>query len=274
MKLSSFFDPFFIVSVIGLSGISLFLLVSTAPDLLPKQGLFIVLGLLLMVVTASIDIQFWSRFRWILYVLSVFFLLSSYLAPAVRGANRWIEVGAFNIQPSELLKPLMILIFSSFLAKRYKDDLFTRFMPIILFLPIAFLVLKQPDLGNTLVYLAFFIGLGIYAGIPWSYLFSFFAFSAILLPFFWLIMKDYQKLRVITFLDPYQDPIGAGYNAIQSAIAVGSGQLFGLGLGKGTQSSLLFLPEYHTDFAFASLVESLGFIGGVMVIIFYIILLL
>lgn len=110
-------------------------------------------------------------------------------------------------------------------------------------------------------------------GLPLLYLLGTFIIFGILMPVFWFILKDYQKARLISFLNPYTDPIGAGYNSIQSMIALGSGQLSGLGLGRGPQSHLLFLPEYHTDFVFASLGEELGFFGGLLVIIFYFILL-
>jgi rod shape determining protein RodA len=137
-----------------------------------------------------------------------------------------------------------------------------------------FLVFRQPDLGSSIVYASFWSAMLLAGGLPVWFLVTGVGLVAILLPFLWGHLAQYQKSRITTFLEPELDPKGAGYNALQSMIAVGSGQLFGRGLGRGTQSHLRFLPEFHTDFIFATLVEELGFFGGSLLIACYGILLL
>lgn len=131
------------------------------------------------------------------------------------------------------------------------------------------LIFKQPDLGTSLVYIAMWISMMVMGGFPLPILFGGTAVGVVGFPLIWRILAQYQKDRILTFLDPMMDPRGAGYNAIQAMIAVGSGELFGRGLGLGTQSHLRFLPEYFTDFMFATLVEELGFIGGAVLLLLY-----
>jgi rod shape determining protein RodA len=167
-------------------------------------------------------------------------------------------------------------LFIVFFAKKIQEYNLQQFKSVvrlvILFIPIAYLIFKQPDLGNLIVYLTIFVSILVVAGIPWKYIIISVLSGGLFLPFFWFILHNYQKLRILSFINPYLDPSGAGYNALQAVISIGSGQLSGLGLGRGTQSRLLFLPEYHTDFIFASLGEELGFVGGSFVILFYILL--
>ena len=161
----------------------------------------------------------------------------------------------------------------AFLSENPITNLPSLLKPILLLFPFIFLIFKQPDLGNVLVYLSILASLIILSGISWVYILLSFLGITGLLPFFWFILKDYQKQRLLSFLNPQQDPIGAGYNSLQAVIAIGSGKIMGMGLGRGTQSRLMFLPEYHTDFVFASLGEVLGFLGGALVILLYLFLL-
>jgi rod shape determining protein RodA len=182
-----------------------------------------------------------------------------------RGAVRWVEILGVRIQFSEVLKPFLIVAFASFLSqhdKSFKSFLFTAGV----ILPIALLITVQPDLGNGLIYVGVaFLTLVIY-GFPLLWFGVGFVCLLALTPILWQFLHEYQRRRIITFISPSHDPLGISYNAIQSVIAVGSGQLFGKGLGEGTQSSLRFLPEHHTDFIFATFSENFGFLG--MVIIF------
>jgi len=138
-------------------------------------------------------------------------------------------------------------------------------------LPI-FLIFRQPDLGTTLVILAVWLGMILAQGLELKFLLSLLILSAVGLPFSWLFLKDYQKLRILTFLNPESDPLGAGYNLIQAMIAVGAGGIFGRGLGRGTQSQLAFLPEARTDFIFASLAEELGLFGSLILLLLFLFL--
>ena len=152
---------------------------------------------------------------------------------------------------------------------------FQDLLPILAYVGVPFLlVLKQPDLGTSLVFGAIFVGMIIVCGIRWKILFGMFIAGIAAMPFVWQILKDYQKMRIMVFLDPNVDPLGSGYHIIQSKIAIGSGMLFGKGLFEGTQSQLNFLPENHTDFIFAVVGEELGFVGAVVLLLLYLILFL
>ena len=177
------------------------------------------------------------------------------------------------MQPSELIKPFFAIIFASLFSQSKEKSFGLVLKPLLFFLPIIILIFKQPDLGNVLVYSFIFILMTVMSGLPFKYIFAGLGSFLLLFPSIWLFLKQYQRIRILSFLDPKSDPIGAGYNALQAIIAIGSGRITGLGLGRGTQSHLLFLPEYHTDFVFASIGEELGLMGTGMVIIFYFILL-
>lgn len=266
-------DPFIIVPIVGLSGISLFTIASTAPNLFISQLLFFLIGACALVIFSSTDFRVWARSIGFIYIVCFAVLAITFLGPTVRGATRWIDVAFFRIQPSELVKPFINIVFAKFFSNPRISKFSSFVVPILLFIPIIGLIFKQPDLGNVLVFLTIFISFTLISTIPILYILMAGLTTTVLLPFIFKILKPYQRDRIISFLNPQADPIGAGYNALQSMIAIGSGQLLGLGLGRGTQSRLLFLPEYHTDFIFASLVEELGFLGGSVVILFYIILL-
>ncbi|MBI5452140.1 rod shape-determining protein RodA, partial [Candidatus Gottesmanbacteria bacterium] len=258
------------VPILGLIGVSLAVIGSTAPALFSQQLIFFVIGFALYLIFSSLDYRLWKRFNWVFYIFSLLFLISAFFGVKVRGASRWIDIAGINLQPSELIKPLFILVIVSFLVKEARQG---RLKSLLMFLPILILIFRQPDLGNVLVYLFTYLAIMVADGLPLLYLAISSLVFGILLPLFWFILKDYQKIRLLSFINPYADPLSAGYNSIQAMIALGSGQLMGLGLGRGTQSHLRFLPEFHTDFVFASLGEELGFIGASMVIIFYLILL-
>lgn len=273
MNFSVFGELGLTVPILGLIGVSLSILGSTTPTLFSQQLMFFIIGIVLYMIFSSLDYRLWKKFGFVSYVLSLLFLMTSFFGINVRGASRWIEIGGINLQPSELIKPFTIIFIASFLVGGREKHTFTKLKSLLLFLPILVFIFKQPDLGNVLVYLFTYISILVADGLPLLYLIGTFLIFGILMPAVWFILRDYQKARLLSFINPYADPVGAGYNSIQAMIALGSGQLFGLGLGKGTQSHLLFLPEYHTDFVFASLGEELGFFGGLMVIFFYLILL-
>lgn len=273
MKFSSFFDPFINLSLAGLTGISLFIIGTTTPTLFPRHTGFFLVGIILCIFFASVDYRIWSHFLWFLYGGVLLFLAVSFLGPEVRGATRWFEIGGIRLQPSEIIKPFLILIFASIISENPPDTVKTLGKISLLFLPFLILVFKQPDLGNVIVYSVIFITLLYIGNISKKFIWGGICIGVLCLPFSWFILKEYQHQRIISFLNPEIDPAGTGYNALQAIIAIGSGGLSGLGLGKGTQSRLLFLPEYQTDFVFASLGEELGFLGGGLVIFFYFLLL-
>lgn len=274
MRFGFLLDPFILLPVVGLSTISAFIAGSTTPDLLWYQVLFLTAGVGVYIFVGSLDSTIWPKLVPLLYVSSLILLGIVFFGPNVRGATRWIDLGPFRLQPSEIIKPWFIVIMSYFFARQSSRSIKMLFLPVGMALPILFAIFHQPDLGNVLVYIAILLGLIIMAGLPWRVLAILGIICLIAVPLSWFVLKDYQKQRIETFLRPESDPAGAGYNALQATIALGSGQLFGLGLGKGTQSRLLFLPEYHTDFVFASIGEELGFLGVSVILLFYLVLLL
>lgn len=274
MNVYSLVDFRIILPTLGLLGLSFSLLASTSPNLVGNFLLFVLFGFFCLFAVASIDYRHLLRFRWIFYAGAVVLLLILFFSPSIRGSARWIDIGIFRVQPSELMKPFIIVVLASIISQERKTTLLSFIKHLFILLPIVALIFKQPDLGNTIVYLGTFLMMEILNGFPLKYILGSLTIFGAFTPAMWSILKEYQRARILSFLNPSIDPRGVGYNALQAIIAIGSGQLFGMGLGRGTQSHLLFLPEYHTDFVFASLVEELGFLGGVFVLIFYMILLM
>jgi len=257
--------------VLILSGFSLIILRSVDPVALEQQLIFLLMGVIFFIIFSQFNYHIFTHLSWWLYVLVVIFLsLTFFLGTTTRGSIRWIQIGQFGLQPSEFAKPLLILFASSLLTKTNIRRLPNLLMSLGLFTIPIFLIFKQPDLGSSLVVVAIVISLLIASKIKFTHSLLLTLPLLASFPFLWNFLKTYQQQRIITFLNPFVDPLGSGYNALQSMIAVGSGKLFGKGLGHGTQSQLRFLPERQTDFIFASLAEELGFVGSFIVIITYI----
>ncbi len=256
-----------------LGSFGLFILLSISQGLFLQQLVYLIIGFLLLFGFSLIDSTLLWWFAPIGYVLANIFLALSYLGPSIRGATRWIMIAGVQFQPSELVKPFLLLAFAYFTAKYSPRRLQNLPILFLIFIIPFLLVFKQPDLGSSLVYASFWGAMLLAGGLPIWFLVACASIAALLLPFFWSHLAGYQKSRITTFLDPALDPKGAGYNALQAMIAVGSGQFFGRGLGRGTQSHLRFLPEYHTDFIFATLIEELGFVGGALLLVGYLVLL-
>lgn len=241
-------------------------LFSVSPNSFPEQFLHIGLALLVFLFFAKLDARVIKELAPWFYAFSLFLLLLTLIIGTVtKGSVRWIELGPFTIQPSEIVKPFLLVFFAWLVAKR-KDELKKFILAILLFLPAAILILVQPDLGSTIVVAAGFFGVIFLAGLPLKLLLAAVASFLISSPVLWSFLAEYQKERIVSFLNPAADPLGAGYNSIQAMITVGSGGFSGRGLGQGSQSQLAFLPERHTDFIFASLSEELGFLASVLVI--------
>ncbi len=223
---------------------------------------------------SKVDFSLYQYIDRFLYIGGILFLLVSYLGPNVRGATRWLVIGEFQLQPSELFKPFFLVSIAS-LMLRYPPTKWRNIIAhAVLFIIPFLIVLKQPDLGSALVYASTWIAIILMAGIPLRYIAGAVVSAIILIPTSYELLWEYQKLRILTFINPLLDPRGAGYNAIQSMIAVGSGKLFGRGFGRGTQSLLQFLPERHTDFIFATFTEEFGFLGALILLAAFFFLLL
>lgn len=259
--------------LLAIGSFGLFVLLTVNRDFFLQQLLAIVIGVFVLVVFSRIDRELLWWFAPIGYVCAILFLLLSFVSPSIRGSHRWFFLGPFQLQPSELIKPLLLLAFARFMAQYSPRK--TRMLPlhIFLFLLPFLLVFRQPDLGTSLVYAGMWGTMLLASGVSIALVVAIAGVAALLFPVIWELLASYQKARIATFLNPALDPKGAGYNAIQAMIAIGSGQLFGRGLGRGTQSHLRFLPEYHTDFIFATLIEELGLVGGIMLLVAYALLL-
>jgi len=205
-----------------------------------------------------------------IYGVTLFLLLFTLMvAPQVKGAQRLIPLGFIRFQPSEFAKISLIIVLTKFLS-RYPPLSIKPFLGALgVGLPLLFLVLIQPDVGSGMVYVVIIISMLFAAGSSLKYFCSIAITGMVMLPFAWFYLKDYQKMRLLVFLDPTRDPLGAGYNAIQSRIAVGSGSLWGKGFLQGLQSKLRFLPEPHTDFIFSVYAEEFGFWGSFLLLVIF-----
>ena len=243
-----------------------------------KQIIWIAAGLLLMWVVTNIDYHTLLGQVYLMYGLSIVTLIAVFLiGTKVFGSRRWIPVGGgFRLQVSEFVKLVIILLVARFMTELKRDDLDWRDLLKIgglVGLPML-LVMKQPDLGTALTYLPV-LAVGILlAGLRWQYLAVLGVALALTLPVGWHFLQDYQKARLTTFIDPAKDPRGQGYQVIQSKIAVGAGGMWGKGVTRGTQTQLQFLPVPHTDFIFSAFSEEHGFVGVVVVLGLYFLLLM
>lgn len=234
------------------------------------------IGIVLMIGVAVIDTRIWLRYAYAIYLAILLLLVAVDVGGSMgMGARRWINIGFFNLQPSELMKIAMVLALARYFHGGSMEDIRrpTFLLPPILIVcvPAAF-VLRQPDLGTSIILLITAAGLFFMAGVRlWKFtLLSFLSLAA--LPIAWQFLHEYQRKRVLTFLSPESDPLGAGYHIIQSKIAFGSGGLSGRGFLQGTQGHLNFLPEMQTDFIFTMLSEELGLIGGLILLGLYILM--
>ena len=243
-----------------------------------KQGLRYVLALCVMFFVAVIDIRVWYKATWGIFFACLVLLLAVEVFGVVgMGAKRWIDLKFMKVQPSELMKIAVILATAKFyngLNTQQVSTLLNIVRVSFLLLVPAYLVFRQPDLGTAILIVAGGIGVGFVAGISWRWFIAGGASIAIIAPLIWsVVLRPYQKKRVLTFLNPEADPLGNGYHIIQSKIAIGSGGMMGRGFMQGTQSNLDFLPEKHTDFIFSVIAEELGFVGAVSVLLLVLLIL-
>jgi len=240
-----------------------------------RAVLYAVIGLSVMALVALMD-HAWLGTGAPLLFLATLGLLGVVLVigQSTLGATRWVTIAGFKFQPSEFAKVFMVVVLAKWFADRDVRSPFALAGGLaILAIPVG-LVFKQPDLGTSLVFLGMFFGLAFIAGARLWHLTAIAAAGAAAIPVIWGSLREYQQDRLTVFLDPYSDPQGAGWNIIQSLIAVGSGQLTGKGLTAGTQSPLGYLPIAESDFVFSGLAEDLGFVGALILFALYVVLLL
>jgi rod shape determining protein RodA len=255
-----------------LLGAGLLTLGSLVPRLLMRQLVWLGIGLAGMLVLISIDYRVLARWAAVGYVAGLGLLgVVLFAGRTAQGARRWLAVGPLTLQPSELFKLVLIVTVAQLLASRdeQRPGWDRVVLPLCLVAPAFLLIVKQPDLGTALVLLPVVAALLFVGGARWRHLAILGAMGLAALPAFWLVLRDYQRERLLVYLDPFRDPLGSAWNVIQAKITIGSGQLAGKGLFGGTQSRLAFLPERHTDFIFAAFAESWGFLGAVALLAVY-----
>ena len=270
--------------LISVAGVGVLMLYSVAggsfsPWAEPQIKRF-ALGFTVMLTVAMVPIWFWRNMAVLAYALSLLLLIGVELFGSVgMGAQRWIDLGFMRLQPSELTKITLVMLLAAYYdwlpAERTSRPLWVLLPVMIILIPTA-LVLKQPDLGTSILLLAAGGAVMFLAGVHWAYFAAVIAAGVGLVTAVfqsrgtpWQLLKDYQYRRIDTFLDPGSDPLGAGYHITQSKIALGSGGWTGRGFMQGTQSRLNFLPEKHTDFIFTTLAEEFGFVGGFSLLALY-----
>ncbi len=252
-------------------------------EIFAKQLLWVAAGICILFLMSRFDYRrlvFMIPPLYLVTILSLLFVLV--LGRSIMGAQRWISLGDFSFQPSELGKFALILILSWYFGRKGVSDIQPAIgssnlsksviLPLLITMIPTALVLIQPDLGTAIVYIFIFFSVAFLAGVRLKYLAGLAFLGIVSFPLFWHFLKDYQKSRLLVFLNPNIDPLGAGYTVIQSKIAIGSGRFFGKGWMAGTQSQLNFLAERHTDFIFSVMGEEWGFLGSIVLLALYCIL--
>lgn len=279
------FDAHLLVCLFVILSLGLLESYSLAPSLksgsllFQKQLFFVFTGILLMLVFTFLDYRYFKEN--ILIPLLLFFIIITILifllffGEPIGGAKSWVKLGAFNLGPVEILKVVLVLILAKFFSVRHIEifrwrHLLSSFVYIII--PLA-LILAQPDAGSGAILFLLWLGMLFLAGVPFRHFLIVFLVGLIFIGAGWFfVMRDYQKARIISYLDPYDDPLGQGYNIIQSLTAISAGGFWGKGLGFGTVSQLGFLPARHTDFIFSSLAEEMGLLGIIVLLFCYLII--
>ncbi len=244
---------------------------------LKSQGAAFVLGLVSITILIFINYETLGKFYLPIYICSNLLLIAVLvMGDTAKGAQSWIELKSIRFQPSEFVKIGVIISLAKFIEKNHEklNELFTLIKVLIFaFIPVV-LIMLQPDFGTAIVFVFFIFVMLFVAGLDWKYMLITAVAGIASLPIIWFSLDKYQKNRIFDFLDPSRDAMGSGYQVIQSKIAIGSGQIFGMGLYNGNQTQFGFLPEKHTDFIFSVIGEELGLIGGLALILLYFLLLI
>lgn len=272
----------FIVGIMcAIAGIGFVMMVSAGNgDFSPwasSQVARFVFAFVLMLAIAVLPMHLLMDYAYIIYFILVMILIAVDVAGHIgMGAQRWLKLGGMNIQPSEFMKLATILALARYFHQMHPEDVkrFTFLLPpLVMMLVPALFILRQPNLGTATILMFVGVLMCFLAGVQWRYFIGVAVAGVSAAPIAWHFLHDYQKRRVLTFLDPEKDPLGAGYNILQSMIAIGSGGFFGKGFLHGSQNQLNFLPEKQTDFIFTMLAEEFGFFGSFILLALYLVLL-
>lgn len=236
-----------------------------------KDIYWIAIGSVMMLLAIVFNYSYLERFSYVIYALSILLLISVFfIGSSFSGAKRWISLGFFTLQPSEFAKIALIIVLAKYFNEKLISDkglgLKDLLVPAILMIVPFLLIAKQPDLGTGIILWMIFWSMAFIVKIRTRVIAGLGALFMAAAPFGWMFLKDYQKARLTSFMNPEGDPLGSGYHVMQSKIAIGSGGFLGKGFMEGTQGKLMFLPEHHTDFIFAALAEEWGLLGVMVVL--------
>ncbi len=279
-KITDNIDWGLIITTFAIIFIGLLCLYSSAwvtnPEIFYKQIVWILVGTVVMALVFVVDYRMLMHSAWPLYGCVIITLVVVLIVGReISGARRWLSLGPLGIQPSELAK-IMVIIWMGYWGETRKHIRGYGFrelvMPVFFMIVPVVLILAEPDLGTASIVAFIAMIMFLLLGIKRSTLIISSIVFVLTMPFAWLSLKEYQRLRILSFFDPSRDPLGSGYHAMQSKIAVGSGGFIGKGFLEGTQTQLRFLPEHHTDFIFSVVAEEWGFMGSAVVIVLYLIL--
>lgn len=246
--------------------LSVVILNSIGSTLFPSYFLYIVTAISIFILFSRIDFDVLLAFAPYLYIFAILALcLPLVLGEITRGAIRWIQIGSITIQPSELVRSFLLLFFAKYVAESTLSLKNVAMGILLMGIPI-FLILIQPSFGVSLLTTFGFAGILLTSRVPKKIFMLGIVLAILSIPLVWFLLAPYQQARVSSFLHPTNDPLGAGYNSLQSMISIGSGSMFGRGLGEGVQTQLAFLPEKHSDFVFAAIAEEMGFVGTILLL--------
>jgi rod shape determining protein RodA len=270
-------DAWLLLMLLSLCGFGLFVLYSASGQdmgYVERQAVRMGAGFFVLLVLAQFRPRTFDRLGPWAYAAGIGLLVAVLvMGVGAKGAQRWLEIGGFRFQPSEIMKLVLPIMVAGFLARRALPPSFRHLMIALALIGVpTVLIMKQPDLGTSLLIAASGVFVILLSGVYWRWIFVAAGLAAAALPGLWMVMKDYQRQRVLTFLDPESDPLGSGWNIIQSKTAIGSGGLSGKGWLHGTQSQLDFLPESHTDFIIAVIGEELGMTGVIVLLSLYLLI--
>ena len=266
----SHWDYLLVVQILAIGAISLLIIFSINRNLAQNQFIFWLTGLSILFFVSHFDYKSLKSIAVPLYLVVLVSLVLLLIAgEPIRGSVRWVDLGIFRVQPSEITKAAIILLLALFYSDHSARDFKNVSLSLLMVLPAALLVFLQPDLGNTLAILAIWFGISLISGLRLGPIILLAIVLGALTLLFFETLAPYQKQRIESFINPGQDPLGTGYNIIQSKIAIGAGQILGRGFAQGSQSQLKFLPEAESDFIFASIAEQLGFLGATLLLFIY-----
>jgi len=243
-----------------------------------RQICWFAIGFLVLVLMTTFDYHILDRFAYPLFFVSLILLVASLkMGRVTYGSQRWLSFGYFSVQPSEMVKITLVIVLAKHFSRleRMGDYRLRDLLRPLILIGIPFImIVHQPDLGTALMLVIVCFSLIVFINVNWKSILIFLSTALLSAPFFWITLQDYQKERIIAFLRPDLDPLGAAYHLTQSKITIGSGLFWGKGFLKGTQTRLDFLPQQHTDFSFSVLAEEWGFVGSVMLLFLYLFLIL